>query len=461
MPKTRDTLVAHLHPETVAASFHQSYGDLILADATSPDGVIADAVHSKCAGWAIADGRNQAVEHLLSGDLDWLFFIDADMGFKPNTLAELRKVADPVNRPIVGGLCFTWRDQGDDGMAGARCAPAPTIYDRHPCDDGFWRYGTRGAYPVGHVIDADATGAACLLIHRSVLERMLDQFGRSWFDRTLGDDGQQLGEDLAFFDRCRRLDVRLHIHTGVRTTHAKTAWIGEGDFWRHVQAPPATERVDVIVPVLHRPQNVQPLMESLTASTGLAAAWYVIEPGDDEVRDLVRSFGGQVLERAGSFAEKVNYAYSVTATSPWVFLCGDDVIFRPGWLDHAQGVGNAYGAHVIGTNDLGNPNVMAGTHATHMLIRRSYVDEIGATFDGVPGVVCGPYRHCFVDNEIVLAAMRRGVWQMALGSIVEHLHPMWGKGEVDDVYRLGHSFYKDDERLFEERASRFFGEVAA
>lgn len=458
MPNRRDTLVAYLHPDHVAASFQQSYADLVLADVSSPDGIIADGVRSHGGGWDISTRRNEAVEKLLAGDLKWLFFIDADMGFQPNALAELRRVADAAERPIVGGLCFTWKNLGGDGSNGLRCAAVPTIYDWALCDDGYHRYTARHAYPVNRVVPAAATGAACLLIHRSALEVMLDGFGRTWFDRTLGDDGQQLGEDIAFFDRCRRLGVPVHVHTGVRTTHSKTTWVGELDFWRTIQAPPATELVDVIVPVLHRPQNVKPLMDSLRASTGLARAWFVIERGDVEVRSLVCECGANAIEYSGSFADKVNHAYgAITSDAPWILLCGDDVRFRPGWLDHAEAVGNLYDAGVVGTNDLGNPHVMAGNHATHMLIRRSYIDEVGATFDGTPGVVCGPYRHCFVDNELVLAAMKRGAWQMALGSIVEHLHPLWGKGEEDDVYRLGYSFYEQDEALFNERAERFFG----
>jgi len=171
-----------------------------------------------------------------------------------------------------------------------------------------------------------------------------------------------------------------------------------------------------------------------------------------------------VLQHSGSFAEKVNYAYKAKGLSaPWLFLTGDDVLFQPGWLDHAQFVAKEYGGLVIGTNDLGNPRVTAGDHATHMLIRRHYVDQVGATFDAVPGVVCGPYRHWYVDDEIVLAASQRGVWQMALGSIVEHCHPLWDKGVDDEVYALGRESAEADKALFQERAAKFVrpGGVAA
>ena len=61
------------------------------------------------------------------------------------------------------------------------------------------------------------------------------------------------------------------------------------------------------------------------------------------------------------------------------------------------------------------------------------------------------YRHWFVDDEIVTAAKQRGVWQMALGSVVEHNHPLWGKAEDDEVYQLGQSSAEADRALFRAR----------
>jgi hypothetical protein len=135
---------------------------------------------------------------------------------------------------------------------------------------------------------------------------------------------------------------------------------------------------------------------------------------------------------------------------PWVFITGDDVRFKPGWLDHAQTVAkDVY--NVIGTNDLGNPRVMDGQHATHMLIRRSYVDSFGASWDG-PGILAHEgYRHWFVDDEIVTVAKVRATFISAADSIVEHMHPGWGKAPNDELYELGQSYAVQDRALWQER----------
>jgi hypothetical protein len=223
-------------------------------------------------------------------------------------------------------------------------------------------------------------------------------------------------------------------------------------FMSELVAQPATANVAVIVPVLNRPQNAEPFMRSLIASTGLAQVYAACSEEDDA--KAWEAAGATVVRTEGtSFAEKVNEAYQWTA-EPWVLLVGDDVRFRAGWLDHAQQVAINTGAKVIGTNDLANPRVMAGEHATHMLIARDYIDELGASWDG-PGVVCAEaYRHWYVDDEIVTAAKQRNVWAPALASIVEHFHPMVDKAEDDETYRAGQASAGRDKLTFSKRSKQ-------
>jgi hypothetical protein len=462
-----DTLIAYMHRDEVATSFAQSLTELCLADRGEH---IAETTNVRCNAGDVPIGRNQTAKYFLeNAEFQWLCFIDSDMGFGTQALHLLHEAADPVERPIVGALCFAQRDLVRDGRHGYRWEARPTIFDFTTFPDGKQRFAFRTHYPVNGILQCDGTGAAFLLIHRSVMAAMLNEYGPVWFDRILDPDGL-MSEDLSFFKRWMEMRGKggCHVHTGAKTTHYKPVWLSDQDFWQQAAVPPAVQPVDVIVPVLHRPQNVRPFLETLKASTGLATAWFVCEPGDREEMDEVRRYGGKVIQQAGTFAEKMNYGYDYTYTrrgakvgsaAPYIFMVGDDVMFQPGWLDHAEFVANYYKADVVGTNDLGNPRVQRGDHATHLLIRRSYVDSVGASWDG-PGTVCHEgYRHWYVDDEIVTAAQQRQVWQMALGSIVEHMHPLWGKGVEDDVYRLGREAADKDEVVFGDRAVKF-GAVA-
>lgn len=213
--------------------------------------------------------------------------------------------------------------------------------------------------------------------------------------------------------------------------------------------------LDILVPVLHRPWRAEAFMFSLLAVTPLADVRVTVIAGPDDLRtaDAWAKTGAHVVvcpAEPGSFPQRINYGYRRTYHE-WMFLTGDDVAFHPLWLDKAYAVAQNTGAHVVGTQDLGNGAVLAGIHATHMLVRRQYVDEVGASWDG-PGVVCHEgYRHCYVDNEIVEAAKQRGCWAMAMDSVVEHLHPAWGKSEIDDTYAIGIETMGADRMTFNAR----------
>lgn len=211
--------------------------------------------------------------------------------------------------------------------------------------------------------------------------------------------------------------------------------------------------VAVVVPVLKRPHRAAPFMESL--STDRASVYAVVHHDDAETLSAWIAAGANTLlcERS-TFAEKVNFAHAVTL-QPWLFITGDDVTFHPGWLDELLRVASATGAQVVGSNDLANPRSEDGSHAPHLLISRQYIAEQGASWDG-PGIVCHEgYRHMFVDDELVTVAKQRGVFAFAREAIVEHLHPVAGKAEMDATYRLGASYLDVDRSRFAERMREY------
>lgn len=438
----------------VTHSFSQSLLHLMLHDVSHGAHIVEGGyVPTRCGTNGLVGARNLAVSTFLEvGKGDWLLWIDTDMGFERDSVERLLQAADPVERPIVGGLCFGQKETDDDGYFGFRTSARATIFNwvQTDPDKPAW-FTARAWYPPNTVVPCAGTGSAFILIHKSVLEKMRDEYGPSWYDQIRSDDGEMIGEDISFCMRANALGFPIHVHTGVRTTHMKHLWLSEADFWDQHQPPPATEQTAILVPVLNRPQNAEPFMRSLRASTGLATAYAIHDADDLDTMRAWKEAGATVIESTGKrFATKINDGYRAT-TEPWLFLAGDDVKFHPGWLDAAQYASAASGCQVIGTNDLGNPRVMRGEHATHILIAREYVDKHGASWEPA-GTVCHEgYRHWFVDDEIVTLAKSRATFVVALGSKVEHLHPVWGKAETDDTYKLGQHYVDADKRLFETR----------
>lgn len=206
----------------------------------------------------------------------------------------------------------------------------------------------------------------------------------------------------------------------------------------------------IIVPMLGRPQFVAPLLASL-AGTDDCRILFVCSPGDDETIETCQRSGADTIihdrpQGPGDYASKVNRAYR-ESVEPLLFLAAGDLRFHPGWLTAARAklVGRI---GVVGTNDMGNPRVKAGQHSTHSLVSRRYADL--GIIDG-PGILFEGYEHNWCDNELVETARHRRAWVFAANSRVEHLHPSWGKGPTDEIYRLGRDGFDRDRTIFRGR----------
>lgn len=214
--------------------------------------------------------------------------------------------------------------------------------------------------------------------------------------------------------------------------------------------------VAILVPVLRRPHRVAPLVDSIEQTTPEPhRVVFICSPDDEAEHDAVLASDAEMLVVTspvgpGDYARKINRGVANTG-EPFVFLAADDLRFRPNWLERAaELMSDTVG--VVGTNDLGNKHVLAGHHATHSLVARWYT-ELGSV-DG-PGLLHEGYDHNFVDNELVETAQARKAWAFAAGSVVEHLHPSWGKAEWDDVYERGRSGWNADRRLFRQRCPKW------
>lgn len=232
-PDDGSVQIAYLHGGQVSHSWHQSLINAIAYDKSVGLNVIGTApfaVH--CSGPnSLVEGRNMAAKHFLDEtEAAWLLFVDTDMGFEADAIERLWVAADPVGRPVVGGLCFALKHLGPDGKGGYRVLPVPTLFMWGRNDKQGYGFCNRFRYPPDALLKVDGTGAAFILIHRTVLEEVRDVYGDAWFDLVAYDDGTQVSEDLSFCYRVRSVNRSIFVHTGVEITHHKQFWLGASDY---------------------------------------------------------------------------------------------------------------------------------------------------------------------------------------------------------------------------------------
>ena len=162
-------------------------------------------------GGYIDSQRNEAVSCMLKDpEATHLLFVDSDMVIPKDALIKLFK----EDKDIISGLYFH------------RNPPhLPHLYKTE--NDGLIPIQN---YEKNKIVEADAVGAGCLLIKRSVFEKL------SQFVKT-ADGAQQffvttptIGEDIFFCELAKKHGFKIFCDTSARCGHIELSVIEEKDF---------------------------------------------------------------------------------------------------------------------------------------------------------------------------------------------------------------------------------------
>lgn len=147
----------------------------------------------------IYSARNKLSHRAIDEEYDYIFFVDDDMTFQPDTLKKL--IED--SKDIVSAVCYI------------RNPPhKPAIFDK----DCNFTDVKKGIFEVGYV------GSACILIKTKVLRSVWREH-RTFYLPTKG-----LGEDLAFCKRARECGYQIFVDSDVKCGHMSVCEITEKDF---------------------------------------------------------------------------------------------------------------------------------------------------------------------------------------------------------------------------------------
>lgn len=225
MANEEGVVVAWVRPSEVKGTFMENVLNLAYYDRAHKDRMAPGrgGFVSQTSSANISGARNAVcLEFLTNHTAPWLLMLDTDMTFSPDIVEALLEFADEDKAPIVGGLCFS---MDNDGKL------FPTLYDVIGTEDSpeFVRYHE---WQPESMMQVFATGAACLLIHRSALKAIRDyrdpakpdRFGFSqafpWFQET-DFYGRVMGEDITFCLRAGQVGLPVFVNTRVALGHIK------------------------------------------------------------------------------------------------------------------------------------------------------------------------------------------------------------------------------------------------
>lgn len=200
--------------------FHQSlYATMASLGAIIPWGALNG-------GPTVPQNRNTVARGFLASPYQWLLFLDDDMVFDPESVQMLLDVADADRFPIVGGMACSMVEETREVR--------PTLYfwdDQHEHPGPVFK--TIVTWEPGKLLKVDATGCACLLIHRSVFEAMDGKYGDAYPFFAFGVQGNGVlptGEDLEFCRRAGELGFPVFVHTGAKFGHRKSIIVSVDDY---------------------------------------------------------------------------------------------------------------------------------------------------------------------------------------------------------------------------------------
>lgn len=166
----------------------------------------------RLSGLPFGEARTQAAHQCLNGNYSYLFFLDCDIVPPPDTITRLMA----HRLPIVSGMYH----QRFPTYAGGDLSHLPCMFNEGPGPEGKVVRAAITNFQPGQLVEAVYVPGGCLLVHRSVFERFLQEGIRQIFRWTLNvDNPQGRSEDFEFSYRAREMGIRAYVDTSVAAVH--------------------------------------------------------------------------------------------------------------------------------------------------------------------------------------------------------------------------------------------------
>lgn len=213
-----------------AACFGLSWAEMMLYDQAGSRRIMRPGgqyLRRQAGTMGLASARSEVASYFLDSDAEWLFMVDSDMGFAPDTVDRLMYSATQNDVKIIGALCFAQKLDPDLAMGpfnAVRYRIQPTLYrwaevkDTGECGfQSITKYARDAFQPVA------GTGAACLLVHRDVFAAVGAEPFMPLTDSKAGGNGtsRTFSEDLSFCLRVNAAGFTIGVDTSIKTTHYK------------------------------------------------------------------------------------------------------------------------------------------------------------------------------------------------------------------------------------------------
>lgn len=213
--------------------------------------------------------------------------------------------------------------------------------------------------------------------------------------------------------------------------------------------------ISVLLPTRNRPDGIRRLLDSISATAVTDVKVIVYVDDDDPTRELtvrhVLDFGGiAIVDERVVLSATWNVCYRY-ATTDVVMQCADDIVFRTrGWDQRVLDEFERSSDHLVFVH--GDDGFQRDRIGTHGFLHRDWIEAVGYF---LPPYFSSDYNDLWLTE--VADALGRRVYLPDV--VTEHMHPVAGKGELDQTHRERLERHRRDDvdalyrRLAPERAA--------
>jgi hypothetical protein len=168
-------------------------------------------------GNQIARQREFVIRHWYEkSKSEWLLWVDSDVVISPEKFLKLWNKKDKDKHPIVTGVYFTTKNPEEPLMI-----PLPTIFNFAEQPDGSVNIKPIHPMPKNKFMRVDAAGMGFVLMHRSVVDKIIEAVPDTAMFLEAGSEKTFIGEDIYFFALCGKAGVEVWCDTSATVQHMK------------------------------------------------------------------------------------------------------------------------------------------------------------------------------------------------------------------------------------------------